>query len=64
MAKNDLYNSNESLLTLNESSILPDWLNDRKEMVFPKGSVVKGKQLGEGQFGTVFKGNLQQGNAV
>ena len=44
--------------------VLPDWLRKRKEMIFPETSVMKGQQLGKGQFGTVFKGALVQGNAV
>ena len=64
MTRNNLYRSDESLQIFNEKSSLPDWLDIRKEVVFPKQSIVKGKHLGEGQFGTVFKGKLHQGNAV
>ena len=43
---------------------LPDWLQNRKEMIFPNTAVIKGQKLGKGQFGIVFKGALVQGNAV
>ena len=51
-------------VTQAEDNILPDWLRDRKEMLFPETAVIRGEQLGKGQFGTVFKGNLKQGNAM
>ena len=47
-----------------EDSLLPDWLRERKEMIFPEYTVVKGEQLGKGQFGVVLKGALVQGKAV
>ena len=47
-----------------EDSLLPDWLRERKEMIFPENTVVKGEQLGKGQFGVVLKGALVQGKAV
>ena len=47
-----------------EDSLLPDWLRERKEMIFPETAVVMGEQLGKGQFGVVLKGALVQGKAV
>ena len=44
--------------------MLPDWLQQKKKMIFPKKSIVKGECVGRGQFGCVFKGKLVQGNAV
>ena len=44
--------------------MLPDWLQQKKNMIFPKKSIVKGECVGRGQFGSVFKGKLVQGNAV
>ena len=65
---NELYDSKQSLDDEihgdEESSLLPEWLQERKEMIFPKYSITKGQQLGRGQFGSVFKGKLAQGNAV
>ena len=61
---NSLYDSNKSLDSLNECSGLPSWLKERKEMMFSKSLITKGRQLGKGQFGAVFKGQLNQGNAV
>ena len=48
----------------NNFDCLPDWLQKRKEMIFPNTAVIKGQKLGKGQFGIVFKGALVQGNAV
>ena len=62
--RNSLYDSNKSLDSLNECSGLPSWLKERKEMIFSRSLITKGKQLGKGQFGAVFKGRLNQGNAV
>jgi hypothetical protein len=65
---NELYDSNQSLDEDihgdKECNVLPEWLEERKEMIFPKDSITKGQQLGKGQFGSVFKGKLVQGNAV
>ena len=47
-----------------EHWILPNWLQQKTEMIFPKESIVKGECIGRGQFGSVFKGKLIQGNAV
>ena len=62
--QNSLYNSDESLDSLNENSGTPGWLKCRKEMLFSEDNIKKGQQLGKGAFGTVFKGQLNQGNAV
>ena len=62
--ENELYESKQSLAKSEAPSIWPDWLKDKKEMVFLKNSIVKGKLLGKGQFGNVYKGKLHQGNAV
>ena len=64
---NELYDSEESLdadIGDEESKFLPDWLNAQRQMIFPNNSITKCQQLGEGQFGSVFKGKLVQGNAV
>ena len=62
--ENELYESKQSLAKSEAPSSWPDWLKDKKEMVFLKNSIVKGKLLGKGQFGVVYKGKLHQGNAV
>ena len=49
---------------LQNKSILPDWLIERKEMIFPPLCIKKGEPIGEGQFGSVFKGVFTHGNAV
>ena len=47
-----------------EDNIFPDWLQKRKEMVFPESAILKGQKLGKGQFGIVMKGALVLGNAM
>ena len=46
-----------------EVVVIPNWLQNRKEMIFSESAVLKGQQLGKGQFGNVMKGVLLQGNA-
>ena len=58
--ENDLY---YSLRVVNEESILPNWLKDKKEVIFPQQSIERYQQLGNGQYGSVYKGMLMQGNA-
>ena len=63
--KNSNYDYQENLhQELQNESILPDWLEERKEMIFPSECIKKGKRIGQGQFGSVFKGLFTQGNAV
>ena len=47
-----------------KESLLPDWLKERKEMIFPNESIEKYQEIGRGQFGTVLKAKLAQGQAV
>ena len=47
-----------------EDWMLPIWLQNKKEMIFYRSSVIKSDLLGRGQFGAVFKGKLVQGSAV
>ena len=61
---NDLYESEEIENQVDEESILPNWLRVRPEMIYPQSCIERSQQLGQGQFGSVFKGKLIQGNAV
>ena len=47
-----------------DDNIFPDWLQIRKEMIFPESAILKGQKLGKGQFGVVMKGALILGNAM
>ena len=49
---------------MDEISIIPKWLTERKEMVYPQSGIERHQELGSGQYGMVFKGRLKQGNAV
>ena len=44
--------------------MLPGWLKKKKEIIFLQRSIKKGEMIGSGQFGAVFKGTLNLGNAV
>ena len=43
---------------------LPKWLKERPDMIYPQTCIERGQQLGDGQFGTVFKGKLVLGKSV
>ena len=62
---NSLWSKSENAFEVDDKdSLLPDWLMERKEMIFPIESVEKYQEIGRGQFGIVFKGKLAQGQAV
>ena len=50
--------------TPGDTLLLPQWLLDKKEMIYSKDCVEKHEKLGSGQYGLVFRGRLKQGNAV
>ena len=62
--RNDLHESKEHENKVDEESILPNWLRVRPDMIYPHSCIEKRQQLGQGQFGCVFKGVLIQGKAV
>ena len=47
-----------------KDSLLPEWLEARQGMIFTQNNIEKTHELGTGQYGSVFKGKLIQGNAV
>ena len=63
---NPLYHSEESDAeeNNNEESFLPQWLTNKPDMIYQPKCLVQGEALGHGQYGTVYKGKLTQGNAV
>ena len=61
---NDLYISQSSDDGSHTEPILPDWLKERKEMLFHSSCITKSEILGSGQYGFVYKGRLVQGKAV
>ena len=44
--------------------ILPKWLLQRQDMIFPYNRIEKKEMLGHGQYGTVNKGIFHHGNAM
>ena len=61
---NELHETEESDDKVDDVSFLPKWLRENKEMIYPQSCIKTSQQLGQGQFGSVFKGNLIQGKAV
>ena len=62
---NSLWSKSENAFEIGDKdSLLPDWLMERKEMIFPIESIEKYQEIGRGQFGIVFKAKLAQGQAV
>ena len=61
---NELQIENEDEFAIHNHPMLPDWLKERKEMIFLQRCIEKGQKIGSGQFGIVFKGKLTLGNAV
>ena len=59
-SKNEGFEDNDAV---GDDSRLPTWLKLRKEMIFPKESIETMHQIGSGQFGAVFKGTFNHGNA-
>ena len=62
---NSLWSKAENPYEIDDKeSLLPDWLKERKEMIFPNESIEKYQEIGRGQFGTVLKAKLARGQAV
>ena len=48
----------------NGDNACPEWLKARKEMLFSSNHLERGDKLGNGNYGSVYKGKLCQGKAV
>ena len=55
---NDLYYSLQVENKIGKQINLPEWLRNRKEIIFPQNSIEKYQELGSGQYGSVYKGKL------
>ena len=44
--------------------ILPEWMKTRKDMIYHMSCITRGRELGHGQFGTVFQAQIRLQNAV
>ena len=47
-----------------EDQMLPEWMRTRKEMIYDMSCITRGKELGHGEFGTVFQAQIRLQNAV
>ena len=50
--------------TLEEDMMLPEWMRAKEEMIYNMSCITKGKELGHGQFGTVFQAQIRLKNMV
>ena len=55
---------NEDVNDFGDDIVLPNWLINNKEIIVPNSCIEKGLQIGNGQFGAVFKGTFSYGNAM
>ena len=61
---NCIYDSDSIEGNMPRDLFLPEWLREKREIIFPHEAVEKIHQLGSGQYGAVFKGKLLQGKAM
>ena len=47
-----------------DDEILPEWMRTRKDMIYHMSCITRGKELGHGQYGTVFQAQIRLQNAV
>ena len=47
-----------------EDEMFPEWMRARKDMIYHMSCITRGKELGHGQFGTVFQAQIRLQNAV
>ena len=62
--ENPNYSRYDSLDTLDNNPLYPNWLENRSDMIYDSRCIKKEKKLGQGHFGTVFEGKIWLGNAV
>ena len=60
----NLITNSENVNDFGDDLVLPNWLINNKEIIVPNCCVEKGPQIGNGQFGAVFKGTFSYGNAM
>ena len=59
-----MYHSGEEEEEMRQKDLIPTWLANRSDMVYPQEAVHLDDQLGSGQFGSVYKGKLVQSRSV
>ena len=47
-----------------EGVMLPDWMRAKEDMIYNMSCITRGKELGHGQFGTVFQAQIRLKNMV
>ena len=62
--ENPQYRHSAIETNLSHVSQIPNWLYDRKNIIYDVSCIQKGKRLGHGNFGVVFEGKIHLGNAV
>ena len=61
---NSLYDSESGEMVPRLEDCYPEWLVVRKEIIFSSDNLQIGEKLGNGNYGSVYKGKLSQGKAV
>ena len=61
---NSLYDGDEEDEPMSHKEVIPNWLENRSDMIYPQEAVHLDAQLGSGQFGSVYKGKLVQSRSV
>ena len=61
---NSMYQNDEEEERMSKKELIPNWLENRADMIYPQEAVHLDVQLGSGQFGSVYKGKLVQSRSV
>ena len=59
-----MYQGGEEGEGMSLKHVIPSWLGNRSDMIYPQEAVHLDDQLGSGQFGSVYKGKLVQSRSV
>ena len=62
--KNSMNQNDEEEERMSKKELIPNWLENRADMIYPQEAVHLDVQLGSGQFGSVYKGKLVQSRSV
>ena len=61
---NCMYQNDEEEERMSQKELIPNWLENRSDMIYPQEAVHLDVQLGSGHFGSVYKGKLVQSRSV
>ena len=61
---NSMYQNDEEEERMGKKELIPNWLENHSDMIYPQEAVHLDVELGSGQFGSVYKGKLVQSRSV